>query len=235
MEVIYTGLRQTPEQIVEAAIQEDADAVGISTLGGPHDARAADHRRSARQRRGRRAHGRRRQIPADDAAELIEGRCRRSSRPVRRRARSSSFSAPPPLPRSCGAPIAPPESLRRSSWADSVDGERSGLARDNGERAGVGMVNATTFVVVRELSARFVGASIRSNSDSSRTASTGMSRSIDRAGIFTHEPPGQTRTPVTESSTDPPPAATTVPFRPSVTGVAGFSGTGSSSRFAAFR
>lgn len=37
MEVIYTGLRQTPEQIVETAIQEDADAVGLSILSGAHE------------------------------------------------------------------------------------------------------------------------------------------------------------------------------------------------------
>jgi methylmalonyl-CoA mutase, C-terminal domain len=36
MEVIYTGLHQTPEQIVEAVIQEDADAVGLSVLSGAH-------------------------------------------------------------------------------------------------------------------------------------------------------------------------------------------------------
>jgi methylmalonyl-CoA mutase, C-terminal domain len=36
MEVIYTGLHQTPEQIVATAIQEDADAVGISILSGAH-------------------------------------------------------------------------------------------------------------------------------------------------------------------------------------------------------
>ena len=36
MEVIYTGLHQTPEQIVETTIQEDADAVGISILSGAH-------------------------------------------------------------------------------------------------------------------------------------------------------------------------------------------------------
>jgi methylmalonyl-CoA mutase C-terminal domain/subunit len=36
MEVIYTGLHQTPEQIVETAIQEDADVVGISILSGAH-------------------------------------------------------------------------------------------------------------------------------------------------------------------------------------------------------
>lgn len=37
MEVIYTGLRQTPESIVETAIQEDADAIGISILSGAHE------------------------------------------------------------------------------------------------------------------------------------------------------------------------------------------------------
>ena len=36
MEVIYTGLHQTPEQIAETAIQEDADAIGISILSGAH-------------------------------------------------------------------------------------------------------------------------------------------------------------------------------------------------------
>lgn len=36
MEVIYTGLHQTPEQIVDTAIQEDADAVGMSILSGAH-------------------------------------------------------------------------------------------------------------------------------------------------------------------------------------------------------
>lgn len=36
MEVIYTGLRQTPEMIVDAAIQEDVDAIGVSILSGAH-------------------------------------------------------------------------------------------------------------------------------------------------------------------------------------------------------
>src|SRR5271167_416291 len=36
MEVIYTGLRQTPEMIVNAALQEDVDAIGISILSGAH-------------------------------------------------------------------------------------------------------------------------------------------------------------------------------------------------------
>ena len=37
MEVIYTGLRQTPEQIVNAALEEDVDAIGISILSGAHN------------------------------------------------------------------------------------------------------------------------------------------------------------------------------------------------------
>jgi methylmalonyl-CoA mutase, C-terminal domain len=36
MEVVYTGLHQSPEQIVEAALQEDADAIGLSVLSGAH-------------------------------------------------------------------------------------------------------------------------------------------------------------------------------------------------------
>ena len=61
MEVIYTGLHQTPEQIVETVIQEDADAVGLSILSGrPHDARPAHRRAAARAgHRRRRAHRRR--------------------------------------------------------------------------------------------------------------------------------------------------------------------------------
>jgi methylmalonyl-CoA mutase C-terminal domain/subunit len=37
MEVIYTGLRQTPEQIVAAAVQEDADVIAMSVLSGAHN------------------------------------------------------------------------------------------------------------------------------------------------------------------------------------------------------
>src|SRR3954469_25555505 len=37
MEVIYTGLRQTPEQIAAAALQEDADVIGLSILSGAHN------------------------------------------------------------------------------------------------------------------------------------------------------------------------------------------------------
>lgn len=74
MEVIYTGLHQTPEQIVETAIQEDADAVGISILSGAHMTlvpRIID---------GLRAQGADDvlvvvggTIPSDDAAALIDG------------------------------------------------------------------------------------------------------------------------------------------------------------------
>jgi len=74
MEVIYTGLHQTPEQIVETAIQEDADAVGISILSGAHMTLVP------RIIEGLRAQGADDvlvvvggTIPADDAAELIEG------------------------------------------------------------------------------------------------------------------------------------------------------------------
>ena len=93
MEVIYTGLHQTPEQIVETAIQEDADAVGISILSGAHMTlvpKILD---------GLRENG------ADDVIVVVGGRFRRttrtscgsgasreSSRPVRRRPRSSTSS-----------------------------------------------------------------------------------------------------------------------------------------------
>lgn len=49
MEVVYTGLHQTPEQIVETAVQEDVDVVGLSILSGAHDTlvpRTADLLRS---------------------------------------------------------------------------------------------------------------------------------------------------------------------------------------------
>ena len=53
MEVIYTGLHQTPEQIVDTAIQEDADAIGLSILSGAHNTLfAAVHRAPQGARRG---------------------------------------------------------------------------------------------------------------------------------------------------------------------------------------
>ena len=74
MEVIYTGLHQTPEQIVETVIQEDADAVGISILSGAHMTLVPRIVAGLRERDaddvlvvvgGT--------IPADDAGELLAG------------------------------------------------------------------------------------------------------------------------------------------------------------------
>ncbi len=50
MEVIYTGLRQTPEMIVSAAIQEDVDAIGLSILSGAHMHYFREVKRSWRRR-----------------------------------------------------------------------------------------------------------------------------------------------------------------------------------------
>ena len=89
MEVIYTGLHQTPEQIVETAIQEDADAIGISILSGAHMTlvpRILDLLRENEADDVLVLLGG--TIPADDAAELTHGACPRSSRRARRRARS---------------------------------------------------------------------------------------------------------------------------------------------------
>ena len=95
MEVIYTGLHQTPEQIVETAIQEDADAVGISILSGAHMTlvpRILDGLRDER-RRGR-ARRRRRDDPGRGRGGAEGARASpRSSRPARRRARSSTSCA----------------------------------------------------------------------------------------------------------------------------------------------
>ena len=120
MEVIYTGLHQTPEQIVETAIQEDADAVGISILSGAHmtlvpriveglrengaedvlvvvggtiPADDADELKAQRRRRGlhaRRADERDRRLPARALASRPRRASARASRPVTRGGASSS-------------------------------------------------------------------------------------------------------------------------------------------------
>src|SRR5258707_8042853 len=73
-EVIYTGLHQLPEQIVETAIQEDADAVGISILSGAHMTLVPKIVRLLGERGADNilvvVGG---TIPADDIAELCEG------------------------------------------------------------------------------------------------------------------------------------------------------------------
>src|SRR5437588_11977922 len=48
MEVIYTGLRQTPEMVVSAALQEDVDVIGLSILSGAHNAIVPRDRKSTR-------------------------------------------------------------------------------------------------------------------------------------------------------------------------------------------
>ena len=85
MEVIYTGLHQTPEQIVETAIQEDADAIGISILSGAHMTlvpRILDLLRDRRCRR--RARRRRGHDPGGRLAELKGAGSPRCSRPAPR-------------------------------------------------------------------------------------------------------------------------------------------------------
>ncbi len=101
MEVIYTGLHQTPEQIVETVIQEDADAVGLSILSGAHMTLVPRVVALLREQGiddvvvtvgGT--------IPAEDIPELRASASPRCSRPARRRRRSSISSAarPPPAP-----------------------------------------------------------------------------------------------------------------------------------------
>ena len=86
MEVIYTGLHQTPEQIVETVLQEDADAVGLSILSGAHMTLVPRIVGAAQgpERRGRRARGGRDDSLLGDIPE------RRSSASPR-----SSHRAPP--------------------------------------------------------------------------------------------------------------------------------------------
>ena len=74
MEVIYTGLHQTPEQIVETVIQEDADAVGLSILSGAHMTLVPAGAWSCSRSRGPTTWSSRSAgtIPSDDVKELKE-------------------------------------------------------------------------------------------------------------------------------------------------------------------
>ena len=77
LEVIYTGLHQTPEQIVETAVQEDADAVGISILSGAHMTLVPKILEGiSRERRGGRARRPRRDDPERGRRRAQAARCR---------------------------------------------------------------------------------------------------------------------------------------------------------------
>ena len=98
MEVIYTGLHQTPEQIVATVIQEDADAVGLSILSGAHMTLVPARRRAAARSRASTTSlvtvgG---TIPADDIPRAQGARRRRGvhARAPRRRRSSTSSGAP---------------------------------------------------------------------------------------------------------------------------------------------
>ena len=100
MEVVYTGLHQTPEQIVETVVQEDADAVGLSVLSGAHMTLFARLAELLGERGiddvvvfGGGI------IPDEDIPELERLGVRRSSRPARRPRRSSTGSASTSEPR----------------------------------------------------------------------------------------------------------------------------------------
>ena len=104
MEVVYTGLHQTPEQIVETVVQEDADAVGLSVLSGAHMtlfARLAEADAGARG--GRRRRVRRRDHPRRGHPRAREARRRQGVHPRRhhhrdRRLGPRTTSAHPPWP-----------------------------------------------------------------------------------------------------------------------------------------
>ena len=95
MEVIYTGLHQTPEQIVETVIQEDADAVGLSILSGAHMTLVPRMMELLAEQGADdvvvTVGG---TIPSDDVEELKAAGSPRCSRPAPRPRRRSSSSAP---------------------------------------------------------------------------------------------------------------------------------------------
>ena len=96
-EVIYSGLHRTPEEIVEAAIQEDVDAIGLSSLSGAHMAlfpKVIDGAQGAEGATDILVFGGG-IIPNDDIATLKEAGSPRSSRRERRPRRSSSGSRSP--------------------------------------------------------------------------------------------------------------------------------------------
>ena len=131
MEVIYTGLHQTPEQIVETVLQEDADAVGLSILSGAHMtlvpriAVAPE----GRGRRGRRA-GRGRHDPERGHRRAQEARRGGGLHARARRSRGSSTTSVKPSPSSGGHhPASPDRCRRRGGRGATVLGSSAVLAR----------------------------------------------------------------------------------------------------------
>ena len=213
MEVIYTGLHQTPEQIVETAIQEDADAVGISILSGAHmtlvprileGLRAADADDVLVIVGGT--------IPTDDADELKEQGVAAVFTPGAPTSEIVDFlrgaarrpDGPSPLSTGSGSRGRAPPTTRRA--------HRPSL--------GVTFTGQVNTVKLLRQARRECAARRReqlSGDRSSSSAFSGTPSSTGRASIGVHLPPGQTRTPVTESSSTPASADTATPLSPSVT------------------
>ena len=126
MEVIYTGLHQTPEQIVETVIQEDADAVGLSILSGAHMTlvpRVVELlREQGIERRAVTVGG---TIPADDIPELE--RARRRGGVHARRADAGHHRLHPGR----GRPAGPPLTLRAALIAAPGRAPSSRLTRQS--------------------------------------------------------------------------------------------------------
>ena len=241
MEVIYTGLHQTPEQIVETAIQEDADAVGISILSGAHMTLVP---RIVEGLRAREADdvlvvvgG---TIPDDDAeqlraagvaavftpgaptAEIVDVRALGRRRVLTREGRAGAGR---------GTLCEGARQPSRMRSTESAPGEpivtsRVGLA---------GLVKTSRGITVRLLRRRRVGATIWAATERSSSASSGTVSSTERAGTVVQAPPGQTRTAVTESSSVPAPADSGTPLSPRVTDLVGAVGAAKSSFVASFR
>ena len=237
MEVIYTGLHQTPEQIVETAIQEDADAVGLSILSGAHMTLVPKIVEGLRAREaddvlvlvgGT--------IPDDDAEELKAAGVAAVFTPgaptseivdflraARRVARSGCLArraATPP---------------RQPSWMWSTESE-PGEPIVTSTVGFAGRVTTTRGTTARLVSARRVGATICAATDRSRSASGGTSE-LHRAGRDARprtarpDPDARHR----RARACPAPADSGIPRRPIVTAFAGFAGSGKSSFVAEFR
>ena len=139
-EVIYTGLRQTPEMIVDAAEQEDVDIIGLSILSGAHMALLPrDRRAGARAGHGRRADRRRRHHPrcrhrqakAAGIAEIFgPGHQHRADRRLLPRARAAAREAWPTRSR----PDCERRAGERRPLARLLTAIENGATRRSGER-----------------------------------------------------------------------------------------------------